>query len=406
MTLRMTARLMKRSWQCATALAAVLYLAAVVSGAEAATKTKSKLKDMKIPAKTRFIDVLGVKALATDQADIDSRFNDGPTRIPGKAPVLNAPLWVRNMRADVNEFTEYYTGHTNNPAPPPGQLPIFVVRSDEINCMVVREDYDLAGRSANTGGLGFLDSAYTQAPTSSAVNGGQAPNADKPSPIEMLCTDAAIHEIGGLHFGVRDTEGDSQMAFIIGHELSHILLGHYKVQEAQVKRQKELGTLFRVSAVLLTLINSKYSRSGSQINISPTPQASKDLTKLLLVTYAVDEFNVVVMGPKWQREQERQADLLSIDMMKGVNERASVPVWQPAAALHYIDRVEKAEKDRKKKSNFGEQLAAVVGQGLLTGLSDNNSGDNLISSLATRVAILAYLRWREANLARLHDYSD
>ncbi len=401
---------------------------AATGPAGAADKTppefrKSKLKDMKIPDKTHFIDMIGTIVLPDDQGDMNERFNDAPSHIPDRRPLLNPAVepWLRAMRTDINTFITYYQAHTHNPVPPYNQPPIFILGDPAIDCEVTREDSDQAGHSASTQVLGFLDQPATtrtttpSAPTTANITLGETKDTGptKPSHVELLCTNGTLQQIGGKSFlpdgtvdmAATDKTGESEVAFILAHELSHILLGHYRLQETEAKTQKDVNTFFKVGYVAIALANAKYSRVGQTTYVTSTPEASKNLTRLLVGAHIVNELNVAILAPKWQREQERQADIMAVDLINGVNSEKG-QVWDPQAATNFFDKVRDYEKAQQKDDNFGAQIALFMAQGLISGNNNGQSGKNLISSLATTVAYQTYLHWRESNVLHLHDYAD
>ena len=430
----MMARGEKWRWWCSAMLVAAACLGA--SGVEAKPAKpypKSKLKDLKVPTGKHFIDMVGTVVLPDDVGDMHERFTDEQNpHVPGNSPVLNAGVdkWVRAMRSDIDEFITYYSETTGNPIPPYGKPDIYILQDTDINCLIVRENYDKAGQTVNTAVLGFLDTgtATTNNNSTSAI-GSEPPAATGPSHIQMQCTNAALKNIGGEHFGEAlppgvtestqeaqdDARGQAEIAFIMGHEISHVLLGHYKVQEADARKQQKLNTFFKIGWAALSLANSKYRRVGNTIYVTPTAKASKDVTKLLVGTHIINEMNVAVLGPKWQRDLERQADIMSIDMINGINTRevaAGRPVmWDPSAARDYLDQVEKVEKAQKKidDAKFGNEIAATIANGLLGALGEqsaNGSGGNVINALATEVAYKAYAHWRNTSIAHMHDYAE
>ncbi len=419
----MTTGMRRNGIHLVSALALVVALVTVPAiPACAADKTpaefrKSKLKDMKIPDKKHFIDTIGTIVLPDDQGDMNERFTDAPSRIPDRRPVLNPAVepWLRAMRTDLNTFITYYQTTTHNPVPPYNQPPIFILGDAGIECEVTREDADLAGHSANAKYLGFLDQPATRTPpaaTSMTVGEADA-GPTKPSRVELLCTNGTLLQIGGKRFrpdgtiddAATDLTGESEMAFVLAHELAHILLGHYKLQEAEAKTQKDLNTFFKVGYVAISLANAKYHRVGQTTYVTSTPEASKNLTRLLVGAHIVNELNIAVLAPKWQREQERQADIMAVDLINGVNSQKG-QVWDPQAATNFFDKIRDYEKAQQKEDNFGAQIAMLMAQGLISGANNGQSGKSLISGLATTVAYQAYMHWREGNVQHLHDYAD
>jgi predicted Zn-dependent protease len=104
---------------------------------------------------------------------------------------------------------------------------------------------------------------------------------------------------------IRKMDSDDQLAFVLGHELSHVLLGHTS-SEAVAKTQRQLATLTEISSAAYTQVRTAHGKTGGA-DIAKQAHV-KDQNRLLLL-------NTMVLSPTWTRGQEREADLLGTDLL-------------------------------------------------------------------------------------------
>jgi predicted Zn-dependent protease len=104
---------------------------------------------------------------------------------------------------------------------------------------------------------------------------------------------------------VKSVEYEDEIAFVLGHELSHLLLGHFAGASMQEYQRSAYGTATLGIAALQEL--------QKQRGI-PTPVGSTDAKRAALANEAVMDAGETLLYPKWTRRQEDEADLLGIDL--------------------------------------------------------------------------------------------
>ncbi len=374
--------------------------------AAGACAAKPKPNGFVVPEGKKFIDLLNTDVPTDDATDMSFRFRDGPRIPPHNAEVLDKTVmkpWADDMEG---LFDRFLSAYTLGPKPLQDSIPIYVIDESDINCIIQTEDSDDPNKQTNTEAFGFFDVAKKAPPPDPrampAADGTAAAPA-LPARLELRCTELALEDIGDP---ADPSKGRDEIAFILAHELSHVLLGHFKRAEAQLKHQQDLNRLLHIGATVLTLANSHYHQSGNTIYVTPTKQAGKDVTKLFLATYLINEYNVAIAGPKWAREQEEQADLMAIDLIH------MLPQGDPndpnritdAGAPVIINKLAETEKKLNAgKPGFAEQLATLMAN---TAIANAGQGrKNMINAMGTQAAIFAFQKWHENATGHVHDDS-
>lgn len=194
------------------------------------------------------------------------------------------------------------------------------------------------------------------------------------------------------------TEGD--LAFIIGHELSHALLGHYERGEAIAKRKETIGTMTGVALLAASLAGAKMQGSGSNrtITLASTRKSQRFMGKSAAMGLLMTELTDTIVNPGWSRMQERQADKMSVDLM--------------IEAGYEIDTIPNLLLDlRQKEQDYYEgtkaMMAAVVPVMASVGISSlmGQGGDmkSTLFGMAKVVGVQSYMDWRERQNNAFHD---
>lgn len=360
--------------------------------------SKTKLPDRPI------IDMIGKEVVVESEAEMSIRFRDGPRVPPKEVILLDGPrlaAWNRSMSEYLGGFITYYDSLKKGPTPDLRNIPIYIVQDDEINCMIVREDSDKPEKSQNTSLLGFLGGTETNKTQKTKIEPASPDPGDTlPARLEMRCTSAALTQIGKVNPDGSTGSGREEIAFIIAHEYGHIILGHMRAYEKAAKDQKNLSDFFVVGTTALTLATSEYRRSGNQINIRPTTSTSRNVTRLMVAAFLIDEYNIAVKGPKWKRDQEQTADFLAVDLMRAVN-------IAPAHAVSVLRKFDEASRRaREKGPNFSEQLAVLLAIGAFEDANKGKSADSILRSTGLKAVVFSYLKWREGAIGHTHDKAD
>jgi len=149
-------------------------------------------------------------------------------------------------------------------------------------------------------------------------------------------------------------ESEDEIAAMLAHEMSHVLLRHHDRRLA-FDQQRELLTNIATTAVIAaTVADTRLQRGASQWTlISKDPQATqKVIGDTVLYTALANTFSDNVWNTAWGRAQEDQADLLGTDLLVKAN-------YAPRGASHSLQRLE--DFQGKQKPVLGSFLQARKG---------------------------------------------
>jgi predicted Zn-dependent protease len=104
---------------------------------------------------------------------------------------------------------------------------------------------------------------------------------------------------------VRSLDSEDQVAFVLAHELSHIILGHTST-EIVAKTQRQAAVLTELGLAVGTQVRAAQGKGG--MGGMTGDSKLKEQNQLLLL-------NTLVLSPAWTRGQEREADLLGTDLL-------------------------------------------------------------------------------------------
>ena len=156
---------------------------------------------------------------------------------------------------------------------------------------------------------------------------------------------------------VENLDNEDQLAFILGHEISHVLFRHHD-SDWLVKSQKHAIAAGELGLAARTVLDRRAPRSGA----SPT-----GLTAAKTVLLASDK----IVAPAWSRGQEQQADLLGVDIMiaAGYNPVGATDVlqkmvlWENAAGKAY----------REPPRDLVKQISSLASEAGVPGQSSSRS---------------------------------
>ncbi|MFC6301198.1 M48 family metalloprotease [Pseudomonas sp. CCM 7893] len=135
--------------------------------------------------------------------------------------------------------------------------------------------------------------------------------------------------------GMMDNAGsEDEIAAMLGHEMSHVLLHHHD-RMAAFQQQKEMFTTVASTVALATMAaDTGVDRSSGTMKLfSKDPAGTqKTIGNTVLYTALANTFSDHVWSTAWGRTQEDQADLLGTDLMI----RAG---YAPRGATHSLERL-------------------------------------------------------------------
>lgn len=184
---------------------------------------------------------------------------------------------------------------------------------------------------------------------------------------------------------LESVESEDEIAALLGHEMSHVLLRHHD-RRAAFQQQKELMTNLATVVTLSAMAsNTGVDRSSGKLKlINKDPLGTqKTIGNTVLYTALANSFSDNIWSTAWGRTQEDQADLLGADLMIRSG-------YAPRAASHSLQRLNDfqgkqepllesflvarkgAMQDALTKldlNRFSNELQVFVNQGLTTSIT-------------------------------------
>lgn len=182
-----------------------------------------------------------------------------------------------------------------------------------------------------------------------------------------------------------NVESEDEIAAMLGHEMSHVLLRHHDRLAAFQQQKALMGNLATTLVVAAVASNAGIDRSSGSLKIiSKDPLGTqKTIGNTLLYTSLANSFSDNVWSTAWGRSQEDQADLLGTDLMirAGYAPRASSASLQrlndfqgqqKPLLTSFLKERQSAMQESLQQVNvkqFHQELQTLVGQGVNTALS-------------------------------------
>jgi len=160
---------------------------------------------------------------------------------------------------------------------------------------------------------------------------------------------------------IESVDNEDELAWVVGHELSHVILGHHDVDWLEKYHEQLLGVT--KTAVFLTdaiyksseqnYIKGQSLYGGTKIPEVEETKESKE--KVDETDFKMDRSYFLTTGvvlPAWSRDQEDEADLLGIDLVSaaGYSSLGSLDILDRLASkLKEIEKQYQEELDRKRE---------------------------------------------------------
>lgn len=180
-------------------------------------------------------------------------------------------------------------------------------------------------------------------------------------------------------------ESDDEVAALMAHELSHLLLGHHTAKDAAAGEEEAsaaIDTIGLYSATARMTRARQTADGGVEFYTVQDAEAESMLQHVHISTQLTREISRTFLFPSLNREQEDHADLLGIDLMAGAG-------YNPAAMVELLERtasqVEEAESNTERLSDQERAAAARAAEAL--GLVDTN---NPLQRLGLNVGMEVY----------------
>ncbi|NMM06828.1 M48 family metalloprotease [Polaromonas sp.] len=152
---------------------------------------------------------------------------------------------------------------------------------------------------------------------------------------------------------IRELKNEDQLAALLAHELSHVLLRHHD-SNAFSRVQKQISTL---TAVGMNIRNAVDKSTGGAASSALSPGQKEVLQQMELLISISD----IALSPAWGRRQEAEGDRLGMDLMvkAGYSYQDGLIPWLETVAKW------DAIQDEKKAVAFKKQQASM--QALIAG---------------------------------------
>jgi predicted Zn-dependent protease len=112
-------------------------------------------------------------------------------------------------------------------------------------------------------------------------------------------------------------ESEDEIAAVMAHEISHVLLNHFARQQGNDDRVRAIASGASIATTAFALASVRGASAGpSGVTVNQDSAAAhNNLRKTLLLKFAIEEFSSYTLNAPWAREQEDQADLLGTDLL-------------------------------------------------------------------------------------------
>lgn len=352
----------------------------------------------------RFIDLLDTPAAASllpSQGDLDQRFVSGGIAYGAQDVIILKDKALQGHITRVNSLiTSLLAAYTEGPKP--ARVPFVIVNTNDVNCAVTPvapEQYKnnltkLAEEVFATSPAAIGTTLKTKAqassqsrpPAAASFTGDELPGA-VPVLMEMRCSKLFLDQV----------TSDDEMAFVIAHELSHILLGHWQAGDAEIRQQVGTEKALQTGLGLISAVQTMDASSRNTLSPSEVKKYDDARTKLTAATFVLNEYNIVIRNPDWKREQERDADILALDLLYKAK-RTRAGSWD------ILTKGAAAQKSLERKNDYLDSLFKSASAQLVLGISTDRKG--MLSTLGTTVVNFSagvYGHFRDTQIKKVHD---
>ena len=210
------------------------------------------------------------------------------------------------------------------------------------------------------------------------------------SSYSAFATDDTIVIAQGI---IGDANTEDELAFIIAHELSHILLRHNETNEYFAKQSALVSKAANIamSTALLRDVKSQKTANGYNISIQTTEQSKNLMMDSYRTGLSINRLSRDMISSSMSRSHEDEADLLGIDLMikAGYSPKAFTTVFDRIEQSHQFNSMQlKAKKQDFQKfvsiaSDAGKHIQSD-GWATLGYLAANEAATSLLQTFSER----------------------
>lgn len=169
---------------------------------------------------------------------------------------------------------------------------------------------------------------------------------------------------------IRELKNEDQLAALLAHELSHVLLRHHD-SNAFVRVQKQLSTYASLGMNIRNTVDKLAGNAASGVLSSGQKEVLQHMELLISVSD-------MALHPAWGRRQEAEADRLGMDLLVKAGysyQDGMIPWLEAVAKWDAIQDANKAELFKKQQESMqalmaGGKFEDSVKQGLGFALND------------------------------------
>jgi hypothetical protein len=184
-------------------------------------------------------------------------------------------------------------------------------------------------------------------------------------------------------------ETDDEVAYILGHELAHLRLGHF-ADDGDFRRKRQIATMVaRVYALAIAASEAQVVQRGDyyQVAIDDDRRVKAQREQAAEANATLRQLMTLLLERPWTRKEEDEADALAFDLMPpaGYGPGDAAPTVFGRLDADYELRKKVAEHSQEvlthiQRTALTQENAAAVVNGGTAGVLDNLRGS------ATRVA--------------------
>jgi Peptidase family M48 len=135
---------------------------------------------------------------------------------------------------------------------------------------------------------------------------------------DIYITRGALDALTDPSRGVSDEQVAADVAFILAHEYSHVLMCHYnRVMQTQSLSStlETLGSVVTAASYVRQLRGQQQADGTYKFGLADEGRFRNDAASTMATQATLQQLNSGLLNPHWGREQERDADWLAVELM-------------------------------------------------------------------------------------------